>query len=178
MMNEQPPDAREGFICGTCGEFHAELPMDFAADSPDPYLTIPTEERKARCYLTTDVCVIDDKEFYIRGCLEIPVVDGPRPLVWGVWVSLSQKSFKRVIELWDYNGREEEPPYFGWLCTGIPIYPKTLGLKTQVRIRSFNKRPFIELEPTDHPLAVEQQNGIAMARVREIAAALLRGSRE
>ena len=163
----------EGFICGTCGKFHAELPMDFAADTPHPYLTIPTEERKARCYLTSDVCVIDGKEFYIRGCLEIPVIDGPRSFVWGVWVSLSEKSFKRFIELWDYNGRAQEPPYFGWLCTGIPIYPKTLGLKTQVQIRPLNKRPFIELEPTDHPLAVEQRNGITMARVREIAAALL-----
>jgi len=33
--------------------------------------------------------------------------------------------------------------------------------------------PLIELEHTDHPLAVEQRTGITMARVREIAATLL-----
>ena len=168
----------EGFICGTCGKFHAELPMDFAVETPYPYLVIPAEERKARCYLTSDVCVIDDKEFYIRGCLEIPVIDGPRPFAWGVWVSLSEKSFKRVIELWDYDGREKEPPFFGWLCTRLPLYPDTGLLKTHVHLRPLNKRPFIELEPTDHPLAVEQRNGITMARVREIAAALLHRSEE
>jgi hypothetical protein len=114
------------------------------------------------------VCVIDGKELYIRGCLEIPVVDGPRSFAWGVWVSLSEKSFKRVSELWDYDGREKEPPYFGWLCTRISGYPETLSLKTHVHLRALNQRPFIELEPTDHPLAVEQRNGITMARVREI----------
>jgi hypothetical protein len=31
-------------------------------------------------------------------------------------------------------------------------------------------RPFIELEPTDHPLALEQKNGITVDRVAEIYA--------
>ena len=83
----------EGFICDTCGKFDAELPMDFAVATPFPSLAIPAAERSARCYLTSDVCVIDAKEFYIRGCLEIPVIDGPRPFAWGVWVSLGEKSF-------------------------------------------------------------------------------------
>jgi hypothetical protein len=162
-----------GFICRTCGKYHPELPMDFAVDFPYPYLAIPVEERSARCYLTSDVCVIDAKEFFIRGCLEIPVADGPRPFVWGVWVSLSEKSFKRVVELWDYDGREKEQPFFGWLCTRLPLYPDTGLLKTNVHLRSANQRPSIELEQTDHPLAIEQRDGITMARVREIAAALL-----
>ena len=34
-------------------------------------------------------------------------------------------------------------------------------------------KPFIELEATDHPLAVEQREGITMDRVREIAEALV-----
>jgi hypothetical protein len=33
-------------------------------------------------------------------------------------------------------------------------------------------RPHIELEPTDHPLAVEQRRGITVARVIEIAEAM------
>jgi len=34
-------------------------------------------------------------------------------------------------------------------------------------------RTTVELEPTDHPLAVEQRTGITTARVREIAERLL-----
>lgn len=28
--------------------------------------------------------------------------------------------------------------------------------------------PYVELEPTDHPLAIEQRNGITLERVKEI----------
>jgi hypothetical protein len=33
--------------------------------------------------------------------------------------------------------------------------------------------PYVELEPTDHPLAIEQREGVTLARVVEIAEALL-----
>ena len=121
--------------------------------------------------------MIDESEFFVRGCLEIPVIDGPRPFVWGVWTSLSKPNFKRMGELWETPGREKEPPYFGWLCTSLPLYPETVHLKTNVHIRPVGQRPFVELEPTEHPLAVEQRTGITMDRVREIAEALLHPGR-
>ena len=99
--------------------------------------------------------------------------DGPRPFVWGVWTSISSNNFKRMAEHWESPRRETEPPYFGWLCTSLPLYPETLLLKTNVHSRPIGHRPFIELEPTDHPLAIEQRNGITMDRVREIAEVLL-----
>jgi hypothetical protein len=36
-------------------------------------------------------------------------------------------------------------------------------------------RPKIELEPTSHPLAIEQKQGITMERVQQIAEQLLHG---
>ncbi|WP_330242116.1 DUF2199 domain-containing protein [Streptomyces sp. NBC_00525] len=42
-----------------------------------------------------------------------------------------------------------------------------------VHTRPVGERPFVELKPTDHPLAVEQRTGISPERVREIASALL-----
>ena len=63
---------------------------------------------------------------------------------------------------------------FGCLTTELPIYPvSTLSLKTNVRTRPVGERPLIELEPTDHPLAVEQREGITLARVIEIAERVL-----
>lgn len=171
-QTDQGPEGGEGFICHTCGKYHPELPMDFGTDAPDPYYAIPEEERASRCKLDSDLCMIDGEHFFIRGCLKIPVVDGPGPFVWGVWCSLSKKSFERVIETWDDEDQENKPPYFGWLCTSFALYPDTLLLKTHVHTR-LRERPLIELEQTDHPLAVEQREGITMARVREIAAALL-----
>lgn len=164
-----------GFVCGTCGEYHDELPMDFGADAPALYGNIPADERESRCDLTPDLCVIDEEHFFIRGCLELPVIDGDQPFVWGVWASLSKENFRRTFELWEVEGRETEPTYFGWLSTALPLYPETLHLKTHVHTRPLGQRPLIELEPTDHPLAVQQREGITMKRVREIAEALLHG---
>jgi hypothetical protein len=64
----------------------------------------------------------------------------------------------------------------GWNST--PGGVKPTYLKTHVHTRPVGQRPYIELEPTDHPLAVEQRNGITMARVRDIAAALLHHNEE
>jgi len=49
----------------------------------------------------------------------------------------------------------------------------TVALKTLVHTREVGRRPFIELEATDHPLAVEQRSGISIERVQEIAEAVL-----
>ena len=76
-------------------------------------------------------------------------------------------------EIWEQEGRETEPPFFGWLCTALPLYPDTLLLKTNVHMRPLGQRPLVELEPTDHPLAVEQRQGIRMTRVIEIAETLM-----
>jgi len=38
-----------------------------------------------------------------------------------------------------------------------------------VHTQLVGRRPLVELEPTDHPLAAEQRVGITMARVQEFA---------
>ncbi|WP_240944597.1 DUF2199 domain-containing protein [Micromonospora thermarum] len=48
-----------------------------------------------------------------------------------------------------------------------------MNLKTEVHTDQVGARPHVVLEPTDHPLAVEQRTGIAVARVQEIAELLL-----
>ncbi|MFD7900376.1 DUF2199 domain-containing protein [Streptomyces sp. NPDC059743] len=46
-----------------------------------------------------------------------------------------------------------DPP----ITTELPVYsPSTIGLKTHVHTTPVGERPFIELEPTDRPLAVER----------------------
>jgi hypothetical protein len=104
--------------------------------------------------------VIDDEHFFVRGLLEIPVLDSDGPFAWSVWVSSSKANFQRATELWNDSNRVSEPAYFGWLCNSIPGYPETLHLKTAVHTREVGLRPLIELEATDHLLSIEQRNGI------------------
>jgi hypothetical protein len=173
-VTDGPPSA-SSFICHTCGQVHEELPLSFGADAPVHYYDVPEHEREQRTLLGSDQCVIDDEHYFVRGCLDIPIRDSAEVFRWGVWVSLSKESFHRMSQLWETPGRESEPPFFGWLCTPLPGYPDTTKLKTLVHTRPLGERPFIELEPGEHPLAVEQRSGISLARAREIGESLLHG---
>jgi len=98
------------------------------------------------------------------------------PFSWGVWVSLSEQSFLTWVKNFDQQRRSHVGPFFGWLNAWLKPYPETLNLKTHVHLRDNGVRPWIELEPTDHPLAVEQRNGISIDRVAEIYAIMMHGA--
>ncbi|MFG2340947.1 DUF2199 domain-containing protein [Streptomyces yangpuensis] len=146
--------------------------MNYTAEAPAVW--DPAFAEADDCLLSSDQCVIRGQHYFVKGRIEIPVIGSGEMFSWGVWVSLSRESFSRAVELWDTPGREAEKPSFGWLTTDLPVYPTTTRyLKTHVHTRPVGERPFVELEPTDHPLAVEQRTGITLERVREIAAAVL-----
>ena len=167
MNRPDPEDHSEHFICSDCGARH-DISFAYGPAAPIGYYLLPEQERESRCELTRDVCLIDD-QFYIVGNLELPIHHRDHAFSWDVWVSLSLESMKRMQQLWDSEERVNEPPYFGWLSSSLPGYPATVGLKTHVHTRQVGRRPFIELEETDHPLSIEQRTGITMERVREIA---------
>ena len=164
-----------GFQCATCGEYHDDLPMCLGAPAPARWNSLSETERGENSGLSSDQCVIQGQHFFVLRRLLLPVIDGPEPFVWLVWVSLSEASFLRVNELWKQEDRESEPPYFGWLQSALPYEPTTLSLKTSVQTSPVGERPIVTLEASDHPLSVEQRDGITMARVREIVEAALHG---
>ena len=161
------------WTCSCCGKQYDTLPLDFAADAPEYWYDIPTDERDARAVLTPDFCTVDREHHFIRGCLELPIIGVEEKLVFGVWVSLSEASIRRAAELWSAEVLEDEPPRYGWLSTRIRLYPGNLQLKAAVHFRGGGLRPRVELEHTDHPLAIEQRQGITMERVQEIVATLM-----
>jgi hypothetical protein len=164
-----------GFLCSSCGKWHDELPLDFGADAPDLVSEIPPPEYEARVVGNSDFFVIDNQYYFAHGIIEIPILESEQSFNWGVWVSLSEKSFKRMTELLHAEEREKEPAYFGWLSTALPYSETTLNLKTMVHTQAVGLRPKIELEPTSHPLAIEQKQGITMERVQKIAEQMLHG---
>jgi hypothetical protein len=78
----------------------------------------------------------------------------------GAWTLLGERHY----EHWDAGREEQEEPWFGWLSNSVPGYPETLVLRGE------ELRPLIRLQPTDHPLAVDQRDGITLARARELSA--------
>lgn len=158
-------------MCGCCGERHEGLPFSYGVDAPAYWREEFADDPKST--LADEFCIIQAEHFFVRARIVIPVLDASTEFDWGVWVSLSKNNFQRTLDLWTTEGRESEPPYFGWLSTALPYEPTTLSLKTHVHTQPVGQRPLVELEPTDHPLAVEQRNGITLARVQEIAERML-----
>jgi len=144
--------------------------MSWSFNAPSPWNAL-SEQEKDQGHFSSDLCVIGDEHFFVRGLIELPL-PGEEKFTWNVWVSVSKQNFGRVCDSWDEPKRANEPAYFGWLCNSIPGYTETLLLKTMVHTRAIGLRPLIELEPTDHPLALEQRHGITMERVRQIAEAM------
>lgn len=153
------------YRCSTCEELHDDLPH-IGADFPDPYFDVPEDERERRVFITTDLCSIDDEEFFIRGVIEIHVHGEEHPFGFGVWISQKKENFETYRD--NFNS-DEIGPFFGWLSTSLTCYSEdTFCLKTMAHFRGGKTRPFIEVEPTEHPLAVDQQNGISIERAWEL----------
>lgn len=163
------------FKCSCCGETHKGIPT-FGWDFPLHLLDIPEVERESRVLLGSDDCIIDERWFYVRGCIEIPVIGHKDPFIWGAWVSLSEKNHTELMAYFGVKERAHIGPYFGWLSVDFrPYSASCLNLKTYVHIRNEGVRPYIELESTDHPLAIEQKNGITPDRVAEIYEIMVHG---
>jgi hypothetical protein len=162
-----------GFTCSCCSTWHDHLPMSYGADAPVYWYALPESDPAQRAELSSDQCIIDGQYFFVRCRIEIPVLDSSDPFSWGVWISVSSDNFRRISALWNVSGREQESPFFGWLSTTLPVYPETLNLKTMLRLQPLGERPLVELEPSDHPLSIEQRTGITLHRVQQIAETLL-----
>ncbi|HEX7664768.1 MAG TPA: DUF2199 domain-containing protein [Polyangiaceae bacterium] len=157
-----------GYRCATCKTIHEDLP-DVGFAKPDYVFGVPMAERDARVIWTPDTCIVDRERYFVRGVLELPFVDDPNrgTFGFGVWVSQKKESFDRYV-----SAKEGEAigPFFGWLCTAITSFPRPEDrLKTMAHFsKEGRQRPRIELEPTEHPLAVAQREGITIARAWEI----------
>lgn len=111
------------YQCATCGEMHEGIP-DVGFEWPDPYFGVPGSERERRIHGTTDTCVIDDENFFIRGVLVIPIRGENTDLGLGVWVSQKRENFEKYLANFD---TPDIGPFFGWLCNRIPCYEKALA---------------------------------------------------
>ena len=163
-----------GFWCKCCGQWHEGMLMDIAYDPPAS-LVGTRDNPLPDIEIGSDWAYNVQKAMYlIRGVLPITVTDQPEETFnYGVWATVHPKDFWRMMELWNDERCAEEPPYFGFLVNTISGYPETYGLVANVVTFSVTERPHIELEPTDHPLAVEQREGITMTRVQEIVERVL-----
>jgi hypothetical protein len=123
--------------------------------------------------LTEDFCIITHDEGtdrFIRAVLEVPIHGVEEPFLWGVWVSLNEKSFARYRET--YDDPVEGEGFFGWVCNKISLYPYEQSRPSDVVVQTNRSRPKVLLhrgDSEDDPLVIDQAHGISVARAQELA---------
>lgn len=158
------------FTCPCCGKEVVGLP-DVAYDFPVYYAALSEAERKTTTRITSDLCSVGDDRF-IRAVCRIPVVDSDVEFGWGVWVSLSQENFQRYVDSYEDADQSKLGTMFGWLSNKLPGYPDTLKLQTTVVPQDDNQRPLVYISDVhaDHPLFIEQREGISQGKLARIYA--------
>jgi hypothetical protein len=166
--------------CGSCEEWHAGPCLDFAHASPCYWTEnhrkasrlsgmLPGwSRRREKTFLDEDYCSIEDRDFFVRGLIHLPIIGAAETFRWGVWGSLSRENFETLRSMHDDRKRVDLPPMFSWLSNRIPEYPDTVSLKVYAHIQEPGERPRFRLELTDHPLSQEYHRGITSERVRQI----------
>lgn len=156
------------FICSCCGNVHDGSPS-FAFKAPDPYLEQPDAVKEAG-KLASDLCYYEDEEgyhYFIRVVLEIPIHGIQEPFMWGIWVSVSEKSFNHYFET--YDSPSLEYGYFGYISNYLPFYKNTYALASDVNVQLGGSRPKLNLHETEHELVSDYRQGISIEKAQEIA---------
>lgn len=149
--------------CSICGLTHTDLPH---IGSASPFQWADALAKDPNSLLTEDLCIIEGRDFFIHGVIEIPVHGYKHEFGWGVWVSHKKENFEAYRVNFDTS---DIGPFFGWLCTAIDFYSEsTLQLKTMAHYRGGGIRPRIVLEKSEHPLYRQQCDGISLAEAWEI----------
>lgn len=156
------------FVCPTCKKTNRGVPAFRAMHAPASYYLVPSEERRARCSLAEDNCIVDRKTYLIKGALELPVHDELEAFSWGVWVAVSEASHTVWKETRQNLRRSHVRALPGWLNSWLPLYPSTINLRVLVHLRDDGEAPSIELQPTDHLLSLEQSRGLSRDRVIQL----------
>jgi hypothetical protein len=155
------------FTCHCCGRVTDELP-ELAAILPDFVAGLEPAAQQRSVTRFGDFLRFDDGEeqhFFVRGLVELPIAGTDETWAYGAWTTLSAKSFDAARPLSEAD--EAGGPFFGWFANRLAGWEDTLHLKARVHLRP-GIRARIELEPTDHPLALAQREGVSSKRIVEL----------
>lgn len=157
------------FECSRCGEIHEGSPS-FAFAAPTYVNRLHESQQKNIIEAGSDLFRVKDGELvhnFVRVCLEIPILGYREPFIWGVWVSLSEKSLERYLST--LTDADENDMYFGWFGSKLPYYDNTLSLPAMVCPRKNGIRPYLKLEQDGHELANDWHTGISAEKAQRIA---------
>jgi hypothetical protein len=163
-------------VCRVCGQRHAGV-FEMNMDKPLQWQGGERHEGDAsdidpRNYLLEDFCVIDNRQFFIRAVIELPILGGEgAKLSFSAWVSVSASDFDRYGDSFASPDQTSLGTISGRLANRIGSFPETLDLSCAVRPQKGDLRPLVFIDSTDHPLAMAQRNGLSFEKLLDFYAA-------
>ena len=165
------------FVCRGCGQKHGGLP-ELNMEKPFQWQGGERQDGHSpdidpRNYLLEDFCVIDNRQFFIRAVLVLPILSGGgREVAFSPWVSLAAADFDRYGESFDAPDQSRMGALPGRLANRIGGFPDTLGLPCAIRPQDGGARPLIGLDAEGHPLAKAQRDGLTFEQALDFYAAV------
>lgn len=148
--------------CSVCGKRHNDWPA-LTFNSPSSYHELTENEKLSIAMIDTDFCEIkyeDQTDRFIRVVLKQKIKDYEKELEYGLWVSLSEKSWNDYK--FNYNNHNHKAQYFGWLNSRIPEYENTVNIPTTVITKKGSERPEIfPHEDHEHKFVMDYYSGIS-----------------
>lgn len=148
------------FTCKCCGDELEDWPA-IVYNSPSIYSYL-NENELNNSELSSDFCIVNyagETYRYIRVVLVQKVIGSCQNLDYGVWVSLSEKSFNEYVE--NYDNKKFEAGYFGWLSNYLPDYESTINIPINVFVNNSIGRPLIDPQQDyKHSFIEDFYNGI------------------
>ncbi|WP_082705023.1 DUF2199 domain-containing protein [Tritonibacter horizontis] len=146
----------------------------FGYDMPIEVMDIPEDERLERVWLDADICAIDDRQFFVKGLLDIPVQGVKEPLSWGLWVTQTEEELNAYE---DTRGSDRTGVVTrGQITVTMPGYHcldqsgKNHRLSCELIGQPCGLRPIINLHPSKHILYRDHKFGISWDRAIELVA--------
>lgn len=141
---------------------------------PIEVMDIPEDERPGRVWLDADICAIDDRQFFVKGLLDIPIQGVKEPLSWGLWVAQTEEELNAYE---DTRGTDQAGVVTqGQITVTMPGYfeldqnGENYRLDCELIGQRSGLRPIINLLPSEHILYRDHKFGISWDRAVELIA--------
>jgi len=152
--------------CPCCDKEIEPHQMDVAFNLPDAIFELSKEQRDTRAKTHTDLCSLDDKQFYIRGVIYLPVQQLSFNFGWGVWAEVSEDTFYKYLQIYEIDGSNESPSA-GVLANLPPDYSKTRQ-PPEIHFGPSDKRPVFTPAPSESEFYTEYIGGLTVDKWHSI----------
>lgn len=160
------------YICSTCGKEHEGLPADWGFRLPDEVHELSYLDRYARSRSNADLCTLDERRYFVRGVLAVPLAEQDDSFGWGIWAEVDRGTHDDYVRT--FNDDESTlTTKAGKLVNTVRGYSETRELPVHICFHGGNTRPTFVFPPeVAHGLAHEQRQGISRKRHHDILESL------